>query len=119
MKLTDDVFQRLSKAVNFDRILFLLKAEKRVAENATVKDLVFFAPKEGGISPDGYSERVVINEVLAVTHGIRDLITAKATPEVIEEQAKKEGMFTMLEDGIFKAACGITTVEEVLRVIAE
>ena len=37
----------------------------------------------------------------------------------IEAQARKEGMLTMLEDGIFKAAQGLTSVEEVLRVINE
>ena len=38
---------------------------------------------------------------------------------VIEKQAKKEGMVTMLEDGIFIAAQGFTTIEEVLRVVSE
>ena len=37
----------------------------------------------------------------------------------IETQARKEGMLTMLEDGIYKAAKGLTSVEEVLRVINE
>ena len=37
----------------------------------------------------------------------------------IEAQAKKEGMTTMLEDGIFKAVQGVTTLEEVLRVVTE
>ena len=39
--------------------------------------------------------------------------------ERLEEQAKKEGMLTMLEDGIFKCVSGLTTIEEVLRVISE
>ena len=42
-----------------------------------------------------------------------------ATAEEIENQAKKEEMLTMIEDGIFKAVQGITTIEEVLRVISE
>ncbi len=41
------------------------------------------------------------------------------TADQIEEQARKEGMITMIEDGIFKAVQGITTIEEVLRVISE
>ena len=44
---------------------------------------------------------------------------ANATGDAIEERARKEGMLTMSEDGIFKAAQGITTIEEVLRVITE
>jgi type IV pilus assembly protein PilB len=37
----------------------------------------------------------------------------------LEKQARSEGMLTMSEDGIFKAAQGISTIEEVLRVITE
>ena len=42
-----------------------------------------------------------------------------ASSEEIEAQAKSEGMMTMIEDGIFKAVQGITTIEEVLRVVSE
>jgi type II secretory ATPase GspE/PulE/Tfp pilus assembly ATPase PilB-like protein len=41
------------------------------------------------------------------------------TSDAIEEQARKEGMLTMIEDGIVKAVKGMTTIEEVLRVISE
>ena len=44
---------------------------------------------------------------------------ANASGDKIEEQARKEGMLTMSEDGIFRAAQGVTTIEEVLRVITE
>ena len=47
------------------------------------------------------------------------MIIANASGDVIEKQARSEGMLTMLEDGIFKAAQGLTTIEEVLRVITE
>jgi type II secretory ATPase GspE/PulE/Tfp pilus assembly ATPase PilB-like protein len=42
-----------------------------------------------------------------------------ATADEIHKQARSEGMMTMSEDGIFKAAQGVTTIEEVLRVISE
>ena len=35
------------------------------------------------------------------------------------QQARKEGMLTMLEDGIYKATRGVTSIEEVLRAISE
>jgi len=57
--------------------------------------------------------------VLRVTPTIKTLIMKGATAGEIEEQAKSEGMMTMIEDGIFKAAQGITTIEEVLRVVSE
>ena len=57
--------------------------------------------------------------MLKVNPTIKNLIMKGATAGEIEEQAKSEGMITMIEDGIFKAAQGITTIEEVLRVISE
>jgi len=47
------------------------------------------------------------------------LVMANTTSDDIEKQARKEGMLTMLEDGVIKAAQGITTIEEVLRVTRE
>ena len=68
---------------------------------------------------DGYGGRVGIHEVLHVTPTIERLIVNESSTTEIEAQARKEGMVTMLEDGIFKAVQGITTIEEVFRVISE
>jgi type II secretory ATPase GspE/PulE/Tfp pilus assembly ATPase PilB-like protein len=54
-----------------------------------------------------------------MSSAISGLIMRSATAQEIEEQGKKEGMMTMAEDGIFLAAQGITTLEEVLRVVSE
>jgi type II secretory ATPase GspE/PulE/Tfp pilus assembly ATPase PilB-like protein len=50
---------------------------------------------------------------------IRDLVIKGATAATVEEHARKEGMSTMLEDGIVKSAQGLTTIEEVFRVVSE
>ncbi|EKD33469.1 MAG: hypothetical protein ACD_76C00023G0004 [uncultured bacterium] len=65
----------------------------------------------------GYSGRSGIFEVIEMTDNIRSLVTKQATASEIEQQAIKEGMTTMFEDGIRKALQGVTTIEEVLRVI--
>ena len=54
-----------------------------------------------------------------MTPAVRDLALTSASAEKIEEQARKEGMLTMLEDGIFQAAQGMTSIEEVFRVVSE
>jgi type II secretory ATPase GspE/PulE/Tfp pilus assembly ATPase PilB-like protein len=54
-----------------------------------------------------------------MTPTIKEIIMASGTSDAIEAQARKEGMLTMLEDGIYKAARGMTSIEEVLRVINE
>ena len=67
----------------------------------------------------GYADRVGIFEVLDVSPEIEKLITNKAAANEIAVQAVKEGMTTMLEDGITKVLKGITTLDEVLRVTRE
>jgi type IV pilus assembly protein PilB len=57
--------------------------------------------------------------VLHVSSAIKEIVLASGTSDAIEAQARKEGMLTMVEDGIYKAALGQTSIEEVLRVISE
>ena len=56
--------------------------------------------------------------MLAVTDEVRDLISSRAAEHVIKKAAKRAGMRTLLEDGIDKAAQGLTTLDEVLRVVS-
>jgi len=64
----------------------------------------------------GYSGRLGIFELMPVTDGIRKLIMSGADASTIKEFAIKEGMKTLLQDGIEKVVKGLTTLEEVLRV---
>lgn len=64
----------------------------------------------------GYSGRLGIFEVLEVSKTIKEMITSKADSDAISAQAIKEGMTTMLDDGLEKIVKGVTTIEEVLRV---
>jgi type IV pilus assembly protein PilB len=67
----------------------------------------------------GYLGRIGIFEVLNVTSNIREAIIERKHSSEIKEIAKKEGMTTMIEDGFQKVLKGLTTIEEVLRVIYE
>ncbi len=82
------------------------------------KDIVFFK----GTGCDrcfhtGYSGRTGVFEVLKVSESIKDLIVTHAPESVIKAKAIEEGMSTLLQSGIKKVLAGITTVEEVIRVI--
>ncbi len=79
----------------------------------------FFKPKETPECPDGFAGRMGVYEALNMTESIKQLVMGNATTDAIHAQARKEGMITMAEDGVYKAVQGITTIEEVLRVIAE
>lgn len=67
----------------------------------------------------GYKGRLGIFEVLEVNDDIRSLIVGGADASQIRQMAVKSGMKTMIEDGIEKSSVGITTIEEVLRIIYE
>ncbi len=56
---------------------------------------------------------------MGISEEIGKLINSKATSEEIEKEAIREGMTTMLEDGIIKAVQGVTTLEEIMRVTKE
>lgn len=116
--LTKAELASLEKVVDLKRVLETLKAEKIVKPNDTWDKINFWKPVPSK-EDDGYKSRVGIHEVLKVSPGIKEIIMRGGTASQIEEQAKKEGMITMIEDGIFKAVQGHTTIEEVLRVISE
>lgn len=73
--------------------------------------------KECGES--GYLGRIRIGEVLEVDQTIRELIMNHGDATQIKEAAIKNGMVTMIQDGMAKAIQGLTTIEEVLRIINE
>ncbi|MFT5849469.1 MAG: type IV pilus assembly protein PilB [Patiriisocius sp.] len=117
--LSSNEKSKLSKHVDLDRILETLREEKVVKSNASWNSIPFYHATEGPDGEEGYKGRAGIHEILPFTPSIKELVMANGTADKIEEQARKEGMMTMLEDGIYKAARGITTIEEVLRVINE
>lgn len=117
--LSLDEQAQLDKEIDSGAVLRALKEEKAIAAKATWKSISFYRPEETATCPSGYSGRSGIYEVLPVTSAIKELIMANGTGDSIEARARTDGMLTMSEDGIFKAAQGITTIEEVLRVITE
>jgi general secretion pathway protein E len=66
----------------------------------------------------GFHGRQGLFEVLAVTPQVRDAIGPKTDTATLEENARREGMSTMIEDGVAKCRTGLTTIDEVLRVAA-
>jgi len=65
----------------------------------------------------GYKGRIGVYEFLQVSEGIQKLIINRASTHEIRNLAIKEGMRTMRQDCLLKVRQGITSVEELLRVI--
>ncbi len=87
--------------------------DKKINGNA------FYKPVGCEYCSNGYNGRVGIYEILEVTDTIKELIIKKDNASNIQKKAQEEGMTLMVEDGIQKAQQGITSIEEVLRVIKE
>jgi type IV pilus assembly protein PilB len=65
----------------------------------------------------GYRGRVGLYELMVVTNEIRELVLRRSSTEEIARAAEREGMIRLRDDGLLKAARGITTIEEALRVV--
>lgn len=118
-KLKAEDLDNLSKYCDLNKILEILKQEKLAKPKDTMKDVEFFRPVPSGEIPDGYKGRIGIFEVLPVSDKMKELIVKKASTKEISDLAVAEGMRTMIEDGFVKCAQGLTSIEEVLRVITE
>jgi len=67
----------------------------------------------------GYRGRIGIYEVMRVTDKLRRLISARSSEDQLREAAVSGGMITLGEDGLAKVKSGVTTPEELLRVVTE
>ena len=118
-KLSQNNLKNLGTYCDLDRLTKFFKEEKIIKQQDTLLDVTFYKPKASKDVEDGYKGRIGIYEVLLVSESIKALIVQKATSDQIQKQAQQEGMVTMVEDGLMKAAQGITSIEEILRVVSE
>ncbi|TWT57664.1 Type II secretion system protein E [Thalassoglobus neptunius] len=70
--------------------------------------------KCGGL---GYYGRVGVFELLMITERIRDMIRSTATMSAIRNEARKDGMLYMQEEGLRLVVRGVTSVDEITRVV--
>lgn len=111
--------KELERHADLNKVLEVLKEEGVIKKDDTWSSILFYRPKEGVDDEVAYKGRMGIHEVLLVSPSIKEIVIKGGTADNIAEVSRKEGMLTMLEDGIYKAAKGITSIEEVLRVINE
>jgi type IV pilus assembly protein PilB len=80
--------------------------------------LIFQAVGCASCSKTGYRGRLAVHEVMTVTEEIERLAVARASSADIGRAAREQGMLTLREDGWAKVRLGMTSVEEILRVVA-
>ena len=83
-----------------------------------IDQIKLYKPGTSEASPFGYKGRIMIMEQLVVTEQLRQAIMLNGVgANIVEEVANKQGMITILQDGIIRALQGYTSIEEVYRVI--
>ena len=94
------------------------RPDERVVQELGLTGRASFARGKGCASckQSGYQGRIGIYELLQMSDELKTLIVSKAPAHAIRDAARTAGMRTLREDGMSKAAAGITTLEEVLRV---
>ena len=65
----------------------------------------------------GYKGRMAVHEIMTVTEEIERHVAEKASSDEIARTAQRQGMKTLREDGMAKVKAGLTSIEEILRVI--
>lgn len=116
--LSEKEISKLNRIVDTEKVLEKLKLEKIISKNTTLENIKFFKPLNE-IQENAYVGSVGVFEVLEIAQPIKDLILKNASGKEIRSQALKNGMLSFVEDALFKAVQGITTIEEVFRVASE
>ena len=117
--LSETEVKELKNRVDVDRVMSELETENIVKSGEGWSKVSLARPATSPECADGYAHRIGIHEIMTLSPTLNELVMKGETGAKIEQEAKKEGMSTMLEDGIYKAATGITSIEEVFRVVSE
>ena len=89
-------------------------------QKPNMEDITLYKPGSSVDNPFGYSGQLALREQLQMTTGVQQLLRLppnQITTEMLQAKAVAEGMRTMLQDGVLKALAGLTTIEEVYRVV--
>lgn len=120
--LTKEAMADLSDQLDIQEFIRVLRQEGAILPTQkNISRLLFFKGKGcKRCGESGYKGRLGIYEIIEITDEIKDLIISKASASQIRKFVQqKKLMSSMLEDGLVKAKAGVTTIEEVLRVMKE
>lgn len=89
-------------------------------ERPDLNNMTLYKPGSSDDAPFGYKGRIMIFEQMMISDSIQRLLHGEVQDidvKEIEEAAMREGMTTMLQDGLLKVLRGETTIEEINRVL--
>jgi type II secretory ATPase GspE/PulE/Tfp pilus assembly ATPase PilB-like protein len=89
-------------------------------EKPDVNQITLYKQGSSTSNPFGFTGQLAVREQLIMTPGVQEILklpSNQITTQMLEAKAVKEGMRTMLQDGVLKAIAGLTTLEEIYRVV--
>ena len=86
---------------------------------ALSKPFKLYGPKPAKTCPRGTKGRVAIYEMLSMSPQLEEVILKEPSESKIKEEADRQGMLSMLQDGLTKAAQGLVSFEEVVKMVEE
>lgn len=98
----------------------ILKDLPESVQKPDLNNITLYKPGKSDDAPFGYVGRIVLMEQMLITDKIQGFLRGdveEINTKVIEKTAQQQGMVTLEQDGILKAIAGLTTIEEVNRVI--
>jgi len=113
-KLSREELEELeARGADLVKVLDTLRSEGRVREHAQWKDLLFGRATACPECEDGYSGYVGIQEVVSMTATLKDAVQREVSQEMFAVEVSAEGGLSLLEDAVYKAALGLTSIDEV------
>ncbi|OGG85532.1 hypothetical protein A2392_02015 [Candidatus Kaiserbacteria bacterium RIFOXYB1_FULL_46_14] len=109
--------EALSTKADLDTVMMHLKEEGVLNGAATWTAVPFYQPKPDVSEEDTYQGRFALHEIMPNSKAVRSIIEEGRSSAELLTAARREGMLTLLEDGLYKAARGATSIEEVKRVL--
>lgn len=113
----EEVDELESRGANLTGVLAVLKAEDHLPPTAQWKDVPFYTAKPCSQCARGFVGTVALTEVLPRSMVLAEMLRREDPAEDMEAYVRSEGIFSLLEDGVYKAALGETAVEEVLQAL--
>jgi type IV pilus assembly protein PilB len=96
-----------------------MKFSQNSIDNVTIPTTLYKGKGCNVCSNSGFLGQIGIFELFKITDDIRELITTEVSVSDLRKKAIADGMTSMFKDGLVKVEKGITTIEEILRVVNE
>jgi len=103
-----------------NQLKIILQSLPAGIEHPDIDTITLYKPGNSPENPFGYAGQTPIREQMLMSPRVQQLLRLppnQITTDMLRDAASQDGMVTMLQDGVLKALKGLTTLEEIYRVV--